>query len=40
MTADHDDYDLTVESDVNRMLTEAKPDIFIHLGASNHSDLG
>ena len=33
MTADHDDYDLTVESDVNRMLTAAKPDIFIHLAA-------
>ena len=33
ITADHDDYDLTVQSDVNRMLTVAKPDIFIHLAA-------
>ena len=33
MTADHNDYDLAVESDVNRMLSAAKPDIFIHLAA-------
>ena len=30
MTADHNDYDLAIESDVNRMLIAAKPDIFIH----------